>query len=280
MSALPFRLMSVARVVALLAVAMLAGGCAATPGRTTNDDPYQGFNRKVDKFNDTIDRAALKPVAKAYNKVAPRVVRQGVSNFFANLEYPTTFINQFLQGKFVLGLRDTGRFLVNSTVGVAGLFDVASKMNLPANDEDFGQTLAKWGVPSGPYLVLPFFGPSNFRDGPSRLPDNYTYTLTYLDLPWETKLGMRAVDLVSERAELLSVEGTVNKTYDRYAFIRDAWVQRREYNIFDGEPPLDDLEEGADMQDDAAESTGTQAPADPDTGANKKDTDADDKPAP
>ena len=276
MSALPFRLCSIARIGALLIVAILASGCATMPGRTTNDDRFEGFNRKVDRFNNAVDRAALKPVAKAYNKVTPRPVRSGISNFFANLEYPTTFINQFLQGKFVLGLRDTGRFLVNSTFGVAGLFDVASKMNLPANDEDFGQTLAVWGVPAGPYLVLPFFGPSNFRDAPSRIPDNYTYTLTYLDLSWETKLGVRAVNVVSERAELLSLEQTLNKSYDRYAFVRDAWVQRREYKIFDGEPPLEDLEDDSgNMQDDAAaDSAGAQAPADPDTGT-KKDSDKD-----
>ncbi|HKQ82241.1 MAG TPA: VacJ family lipoprotein [Steroidobacteraceae bacterium] len=284
MSALPSRFCSVARIAALLAVALLASACATTPGRTTNKDPYEGFNRKMDKFNDTIDRAALKPVAKAYNKVTPRPVRRGVSNFFANLEYPTTFINQFLQGKFVLGLRDTGRFLVNSTLGIAGLFDVASKMNLPANDEDFGQTLAVWGVASGPYLVLPFFGPSNFRDGPSRIPDEYTYTLHYIDMSWEAKTGLRAVDLVSERAELLSLDQTMSKTYDRYAFIRDAWVQRREYNIFDGEPPMDDLEdEAADMDDEAAaaDSAGAEAPSDPDTGTDvPSDKQEDQKPAP
>jgi phospholipid-binding lipoprotein MlaA len=266
MSVLSFRLLPIVRIAMLLVVALLASACA-TPGRTTNDDPYQGFNRKVDKFNDTLDRAALKPVAKTYAKVTPRVVRSSVSNFFSNLEYPITFVNQFLQGKFVLGVRDTGRFLVNSTLGVAGLFDVASKMNLPANDEDFGQTLAVWGVPSGPYLVLPFFGPSNFRDGPSRLPDDYLYTLRYLDIPWEAQWGARALDIVSERAELLSLEETLNKAFDRYAFMRDAWVQRREYTIFDGDPPMDDLEdEAADMQDDA-DAAGAQAPADPDTGA-------------
>jgi phospholipid-binding lipoprotein MlaA len=230
----------------------------------------------VDKFNDTIDRAALKPVAKAYNKVTPRVVRSSISNFFANLEYPVTFINQFLQGKFVMGLRDTGRFLVNSTFGVAGLFDVASKMNLPANDEDFGQTLAVWGVPSGPYLVLPFFGPSNFRDGPSKIPDHYTDVLTHLDIPWETRWGLRALEVVDQRAELLSLDETMKTTYDRYAFIRDAWVQRREYTIFDGNPPVDDLEDELDDWDDEEiEDPETQAPADPGAGSASNEDQAD-----
>ena len=270
MSSLHLRRLTLLRLPLLLLVALLASGCATTPGRTTNNDPWQGFNRKMDKFNDTIDRAALKPVAKTYNKITPRPVRASVSNFFANLQYPTTFINQFLQGKFVLGLRDSGRFLINSTLGLAGLFDVASKMNLPANDEDFGQTLAVWGVPAGPYLVLPLFGPSNLRDGPSRLPDEYTSGLRYLDISQEAKWGLRAVNVVSDRAELLSVEKAFNSAYDRYAFLRDAWVQRREYNIFDGQPPLDDLEDWEDEAgitddaDGAQDESGEQAAGDAD----------------
>ncbi len=247
------------RLLALIMLAALATGCAAVPGRTTSNDPYEGFNRKVDKFNDTLDRAALKPAAKAYKKVTPRFVRAGISNFFANIEYPTTVVNQFLQGKFGLGLRDTGRLLVNTTIGIGGLFDVASKMNLPANDEDFGQTLAVWGVPAGPYLVLPFFGPSNFRDGPSRIPDVYTDGLHYLDIKPIERWGLRAVDVINERAELLSAEQTLNKVYDRYAFLRDVWVQRREYAIFDGNPPVDDLEDESleDPEADLPESSAT-----------------------
>jgi phospholipid-binding lipoprotein MlaA len=235
--------MRMVRLLAVLLVAAAAAGCAATPARTTSHDPYENFNRKVDKFNDTLDRAALKPVAKAYKKVTPRVVRSGVSNFFANLEYPTTIINQFLQGKFSLGFRDTGRLLVNTTLGIGGLFDVATKMNLPANDEDFGQTLAVWGVPAGPYLVLPFFGPSNFRDGPSRIPDFYTDGTHYLDIKEWERWALRGVEVVNDRAELLSAEQTLNTAYDRYAFLRDVWVQRREYLIFDGNPPQEDLED-------------------------------------
>jgi phospholipid-binding lipoprotein MlaA len=241
-------LRSLPSVAVLLAAALLASGCAATPGRTSTDDPLQGFNRKVDKFNDTLDRAALKPVAKAYKKVTPHVVRSGVSNFFSNVQYPITIVNQFLQGKFVLGLRDTGRLLVNSTIGLGGLLDVASRMNMPANDEDFGQTLAVWGVPSGPYLVLPLFGPSNFRDGPARIPDFYGDALQYVEMPWEAVWGLRALDQVNSRAELLSVEQTLSNAYDRYSFLRDAWIQRREYNVFDGDPPLDDMEDLEDPE--------------------------------
>ena len=155
------------RALPLVLLSLLAAGCASSPGRTTNADPYEGFNRGVYKFNDTLDRAALKPIAKGYRKVTPGFVRAGIGNVLANLEYPGTFVNQFLQGKWALGFRDTGRFLLNSTLGVAGIFDVATPLGLEKNDEDFGQTLAVWGVPSGPFLNLPLFGPSSLRDAPS-----------------------------------------------------------------------------------------------------------------
>lgn len=267
MANLSSRVTSITRLLVLLALAALATGCATAPGRTTNHDPYQNFNRKVDKFNDSLDRNALKPVAKAYQKVTPRFVRMGVSNFFANLDYPTTVVNQFLQGKIAIGFRDTGRLLVNTTFGVGGLFDVASKINLPANDEDFGQTLAVWGVPAGPYIVLPFFGPSNFRDGPSRIPDIYTDGLHYLDIKTWERWGLRGVDLVNERAELLSAEQTLNSAYDRYAFLRDVWVQRREYAVFDGDPPMDELKDESledpepEEETDPAAAAGESAPA-------------------
>lgn len=238
-------------------VALLAAGCA-TRGRTTGDDPWEGFNRGVYKFNDTVDRATLKPVAKGYRKITPRWVRTGVGNFFANLSYPATIVNQFLQGKPKLGLQDTGRFVVNSTIGVGGLIDVATKMGLVANDEDFGQTLAVWGVGSGPYLTLPLFGPSTLRDAPSRAVDYFLGPLTYIDtLPWEAEWGMRGLDLVHSRSELLSLDPTLQSTFDPYAFMRDAFVQQREYVIFDGEPPAEQLE---DFEEEPVEPVAEPAP--------------------
>ena len=148
------------RAAAAVLIAIFAAGCSTTPGRTLPDDRWEGLNRKVYKFNDTVDRAALKPVAKGYRKITPHWMRIGIGNFLGNLEYPATMVNQFLQGKPKLGLRDTGRFLLNSTLGVAGVFDVATAVGLEANDEDLGQTLAVWGVGSGPFVNLPFFGPS------------------------------------------------------------------------------------------------------------------------
>lgn len=236
-------MLTLMRAVPLVLVALLAAGCASTPGRTTNNDPYEGFNRGVYKFNDTLDRAALKPIAKGYRKVTPSFVRTGIGNVISNLEYPGTFVNQFLQGKWVLGFRDTGRFLINSTLGVAGIFDVATPLGLEKNDEDFGQTLAFWGVSSGPFLNLPLLGPSTLRDAPMRALDFLTNPLQYTDVPWEADWGMRAVNIVHSRSELLPLDETLKRTYDPYAFIRDAWVQQREFNVFDGNPPPETLED-------------------------------------
>jgi phospholipid-binding lipoprotein MlaA len=230
------------RPIFIVVAAILATGCA-TPGRTTGEDPWEGFNRGVYKFNDAVDRAALKPVAKGYKKITPRWMRQGIGNFFANLEYPITIVNQFLQGKGGTGLKDTGRFLLNSTLGVAGLFDVATHIGLESHDEDFGQTLAVWGVQSGPYLTLPLFGPSTLRDGPARGVDYFMDPLTYAEIHWEEQWGQRVLDMVHSRAELLTLEPTLERAFDPYAFIRDAWIQRREFEIFDGNPPPETLEE-------------------------------------
>ena len=261
------RLLVTPRFIFLACVVALSSGCASTPGRTTNDDRWEGFNRGVYKFNDTVDRAALKPVAKGYKKITPRWIRTGVGNVFSNLSYPATVVNQFLQGKPKLGLQDAGRFLVNSTLGVGGLVDVATKIGLQANDEDFGQTLAVWGVNSGPYLTLPFFGPSTLRDAPSRAADYFLGPLTYIDsIPWEVEWGMRAFDIVHTRAELLPLDATLESAFDPYAFVREAWVQQREFAIYDGNPPPETLEDFSDEEEaPAAEEppAGDEAPAEP-----------------
>lgn len=224
-------------------LALTAAGCATTPGRTVNDDRWEGFNRGVYKFNTTVDRAALKPVAKGYKKITPQFVRVGISNFFGNVEYPVTIVNQLLQGKVVMGLRDTGRFVLNTTLGLGGLFDVATPVGLEANDEDFGQTLAVWGVGSGPYVQLPFLGPSSVRDTPSRFADFFLDAVSFVDIPWEAEWGRRGLNAVHSRAELLTLDPTLQRTFDPYAFVRDAWVQQREFEIFDGDPPPEELEE-------------------------------------
>lgn len=244
------------RAVALTSLALFAAGCAANPGRTTDEDRWEGWNRGVYKFNDTLDRAALKPIAKGYKKITPDWMRTGIGNFFANLEYPITIVNQFLQGKGKLGLRDTARFLVNTTIGIGGLFDPATRMGLEANQEDFGQTLAVWGVGSGPYLTLPFFGPSTLRDAPARIFDTFSDPLDYADVRWEVTWGKRALRAVHGRAELLSLDPTLERTFDPYAFIRDAWLQRREFQIYDGNPPPEQLED--DFEDEGFEEDGME----------------------
>jgi phospholipid-binding lipoprotein MlaA len=237
------------RALGLIAVVLITSGCASGPGRTTPNDPLQALNRGVYKFNDTLDRAALKPVAKGYRAVTPRWFRSGVGHFFSNLAYPTTIVNQILQGKAVLGLRDTGRFLLNTTVGIGGLLDVATPLGLEANDEDFGQTLAVWGLGSGPFLTLPLFGPSSLRDAPSRIVDYFLDPLTYGELKTGEELGIRALDLINTRTELLSVDSTLQSTFDPYGFIRDAWAQQREFAIFDGDPPPETLEDVLEEED-------------------------------
>lgn len=249
------------RAVLLVVLSLVLCGCAAAPGRTAaDDDRWENFNRGVYSFNDAVDRGALKPAAKGYKKVTPGWFRRGVGNFFANLDYPATIVNQFLQGKGVTGLKDTGRFLLNSTLGIGGLFDVATPVGLEAHDEDFGQTLAVWGVNSGPYVNLPMFGPSTLRDAPSRVFDFFLDPLTNADIPWEAEWGQRVLDVVHTRAELLTLDPTLERAFDPYAFIRDAWLQRREFEIFDGNPPpetLDDeLLDEEDELDEADAATG------------------------
>lgn len=225
------------RLIGLLICAALLGACATTPGRTTTDDPWQGMNRGIYKFNEAVDRATLKPIAKGYRAITPQWFRTGTKNFFNNLKTPWTIANELLQGKPQLMAQDTCRFVFNSIAGLGGVIDVAGKFELNAHDEDFGQTLAVWGVPSGPYLMLPFLGPSTVRDGVGRVPDYFSSPQRYADIPWEAKTGLSALEIIQLRETLLSTEDTLGQAYDKYGLIRDAWLQRREYQIYDGSPP-------------------------------------------
>lgn len=198
------------------------------------NDPFEPVNRPIASFNDTFDRYLLKPVAQGYDSITPEFVQDGVSNFFGNLTYPIVMTNQFLQGKIKLGFQDTTRFLINSTFGVAGLFDVADKFGLKEHKEDFGQTLGVWGVASGPYVVLPFFGPSSVRDTVGRGGDYYIdpTNYRYFDERRATKNRMTALNVVNTRAELQKAERLISG--DKYAFMRDAYLQKREDLIRDG----------------------------------------------
>ena len=202
--------------------------------------------RGVYRFNDVLDRNVARPVAKGYRAVTPQPVRTGIGNFIANLRMPGTLVNDLLQGKFRAALSDTGRLLLNTTMGIGGLFDVATRAGIDHNDEDFGQTLGKWGVPAGPYLVIPFLGPSDFRDAPSRVVDAYSNPATYANT--EAAWGYWGLSLIHTRYELLSLDATLDKAFDKYAFMREAYLQNRAYKVSDGNVPEEQLE---DPEDDA-----------------------------
>ncbi len=219
-------------VTAMLAVWLAA--CATTP-QASPHDPWERVNRGTQRFNDAIDRAVLKPVATAYRDHLPRVVRTGVSNLLGHLEYPTTIVNDLLQLKLLATIADIGRFALNSTLGIGGLLDPATRVGIPRNNEDFGQTLGRWGAPAGPYIVLPLLGPSTLRDAPALAADSQTDLRVELDLDTGTRVAVGVLSVVDRRASYLSADATLDSAFDRYAFIRNSWLQRREYLVRDGE---------------------------------------------
>ncbi len=237
-------------------------GCATIPAGTAPDpgDPWERFNRSVYIFNDGVDRAIAKPAAKAYRKVTPRPVRTGVSNFFDNITYPITAVNAALQGKFRQAGRDSGRFLLNTVVGLGGILDPASVAGLLRNDEDFGQTLGVWGVPSGPYLMLPIFGPSNARDAPARIVDNLMDPKNLVGTS-DARIAANVLNVVDSRANLLVIEKPLENVFDRYAFLRNIWRLRRLSQIRDGsfveEPPEDPT---LDMEFESIDTAPTDTP--------------------
>ena len=239
---------------------MLAGllpACATLPpGERDGRDRFERTNRAIYRFNDALDRGIAKPVARTYVKVTPAPVRAGIGNFFRNLTYPTVIVNDLLQAKPKAFGSDTLRLVVNTTIGIGGLFDPASKMGLPAGDEDFGQTLGRWGVPPGPYVMLPLLGPSSVRDTFGVVGDHFTDPKTYLHDNYLV-IGLTALDLVDTRAELLATEDVLNRSYDPYAFIRNAYLQRREYQVKDGSVPTDEVEI---FEDDAADAPAATPP--------------------
>ena len=219
----------------LLLVALLAsGGCASTQmaENANPDDPWEGFNRKVFAFNDVLDRYALKPVAKGYRTITPDPVETGVGNFFSNLGEVRTALNSVLQGKPANAGLATSRFLINSTVGIGGLLDYATLMEITADKEDFGQTLAVWGWDDSRYLVLPFFGPSTLRDTTGLPADIAAYPVTYVEDD-TVRISLTALNLIDTRAGLLDQEKLIRG--DRYRFIRDAYLQSRQFEVRDGE---------------------------------------------
>jgi phospholipid-binding lipoprotein MlaA len=238
-----------ARSVLGIFILLSAAGCVTLPPnhQKAPQDPWESWNRGVYRVNDALDRAVAKPIAKTYVKIVPSPLRTGVSNFFANLNTPTVMFNDALQGKFVAAANDLGRFVLNSTVGIGGLLDPATSAGLQRNDEDFGQTLGVWGLHPGPFVELPLLGASDLRDAPAKIVDVYTNPRQYIHNNW-VKYGLWPVDFVDRRASLLSLDDTLKHVYDPYAFIRDAYLQRRAYLVSDGkvtdEEPL--VDPGAD----------------------------------
>jgi len=222
--------------VTLLAVTTLSlFGCASLPPNSKRDsrDPWERVNRTTFKVNTALDHAIARPVARGYKKVVPEPVRNSVSNFMDNLFYPVTMANDLLQLKFKGFGQDTGRFLLNTTVGVGGLFDPASQVGLQKNNEDLGQTLGYWGVKSGPYLMIPILGPSDVRDGIGRVGDGFLSPLSYVDNNW-IRYGIYGAGVVDIRYRLLPQDHLLDESYDPYSFLRNAYLQRREYEITDG----------------------------------------------
>ena len=236
---------------ALLAAAL--AGCAVSKPRT--DDPWEKFNRKVYSFNDKVDKAVIRPVAVGYRKVTSPNVRRLFGNFFANIRKPITIGNDLLQGDVKDALKGTGRFAVNTTLGFLGFFDPASKMRLPPHETDFGVTLAKWGIGEGPYLVLPFVGSTSARDIWRMPVDSYFFDpmsryARRHDHPYKQQHWPNMFYLVTLRAGGIDAETLLDGTYDPYVFYRDAYRQRRLYLIYDGEPPLEAIQQMQGIDDD------------------------------
>ena len=240
----PLRLLAL-RLLPLLAIALLAG-CSIAKPRT--DDPHEQFNRKVYAFNDSLDQAVIRPVAVGYRKVTNPPVRRAVSDFFTNIKMPITVANDLLQARPLQAARSTGRFLVNLTLGVGGFFDPASQLGLPLEDNDFGVTLARWGVPEGDFLMLPFVGPTTVRDV-WRLPvDSYFFDpLSYFSRNHDFHYGQyyipQVLYLVTIRSRAIDAESFLKSAYDPYVFLRDAYRQQRIYRIYDGNPPAEVIEQ-------------------------------------
>jgi phospholipid-binding lipoprotein MlaA len=230
-------------VIAVLLCCLTLGGCASQKVTLTDPerDPWEAYNRKIHAFNEGFDRAIFRPVAKGYDVIMPDAPQRGVRNFFRNLNYPVTLLNSLLQGKMERAFTSTGRFLMNSSIGLLGFFDVATKAGIPYYDEDFGQTLAVWGWKDSRYLMMPVIGPYTVRDFLGRGFYGYFHPVSYM-IREHNNYWPLVVDLISLRAELLPLQADIDAAADPYALVRDVWLQNREFNIYDGDPPAPDYD--------------------------------------
>ncbi len=211
-----------------------------TVAEEVDPDPFENVNRSIYDFNEAIDDNVLEPVSRAYKDHVPEIAQGGVSNFFGNLRDVTTLANQILQFKPVESVETFGRILVNSTIGLGGLFDVASEMSLTTEDEDFGQTMAVWGVEEGPYVMLPLLGPSTVRDGVGTYVDLTSDANLVKDMDDVGFLSASAINIIDKRVELLPATDLLDKSDDPYISMRSSYLQKREFDIFDGNPPVEE----------------------------------------
>jgi phospholipid-binding lipoprotein MlaA len=218
----------------------LLTACASAPQHhsvSSLSDPFEPVNRKIFAFNEAVDKAVLRPVAKGYQKLVPEPMRIGIRNIFANVGDAWSFANNVLQAKPVEATEDFMRVSINTVLGIGGLLDIATPAGLPRHNEDFGQTLGAWGVKPGPYIVLPILGPSNARDSVGFLVDRSANPLTYLD-PMALRNSVTGLKVVDTRAQLLDTSSLLEAAaLDPYSFVRDAYLQRRRYQVYDGDPP-------------------------------------------
>ena len=211
-------------------------GCASLPANSKRDprDPWERMNRTTFKVNTALDHAISRPIARTYKKVTPQVVRTGVSNFMDNLFYPITMANDLLQLKFKPFGQDTGRFVLNTVVGIGGLFDPATHVGLPKNEEDLGQTFGHWGAHPGPYLMIPLLGPSDVRDCFGKVGDGWLSPLSYVDNNY-IRYGIYGVYVLDARYRLLPQDPILEEAYDPYTLLKNAYLQRREFQVNDAQ---------------------------------------------
>jgi len=235
-----------------ISLCLLLSGCTTVSGPADPRDPFERYNRAMYQFNDSLDKAVLKPVAKGYVAVVPEPVNKGITNFFANLDDVVVLINNALQLKLTQAASDTGRVIVNTTIGLLGFIDVATPIGLRKHNEDFGQTLGRWGVGSGPYLILPILGPSSTRDAMKFFVD-YDSRLnpTFRVKDTVTQNTLAAINFIDTRANLLPTSQLLETAaLDPYTFTREAYLQRRRHLVYDGNPPIEEFEDYEDYEDD------------------------------
>jgi len=255
-------------IVAVLAGGMLLSACS-TVQTPIKQDPLEGFNRTVFTINDKADQYAFRPVAKAYNWVLPQPIRTGISNVFSNVGDVTVAANKLLQGNVTAGVETIMRIAINTVFGLGGIFDIATQAKLPKQQADFGLTLGTYGVPAGPYLVLPFFGPSTVRDAVGMVPDGFMSPITYVRPNWirYTLFGVKAISI---RASYLNATDLLQSaSLDKYSFVRNAYLQRRQYLLGKNQTASalpdygDDTEDGGPATTGAAAATSAPTPAAP-----------------